>query len=133
MAKFYKVTLTEEERSELERIISIPNSKSIRTKRSYILLASDENGDKHWTDKKIQIAYGMHQALNPDPHKLVLFLLLGVGKILMIVLGEYREVRHNSGFPALIRRKITLSMGAFITSKNKPKPGMSTETKTKKE
>jgi|TARA_B100000749_G_scaffold78885_1_gene59598 hypothetical protein len=59
MAKFYKVTLTEEERSELERIISIPNSKSIRTKRSYILLASDENGDKHWTDKKIQIAYGM--------------------------------------------------------------------------
>ena len=40
-------------------------------------------------------------------HKLVLFLLLGVGKILIML-------RHNSGFPALIRRKITLSMG-FIT------------------
>ncbi len=49
----------------------------------------------------------VHQALNPDPHKLVLFLLLGVGKILIML-------RHNSGFPALIRRKITLSMG-FIT------------------
>ena len=47
MAK-YKVTLTEEERSFL------PNSKSIRTKRSYILLA-DENGDKHWTDKKAYV------------------------------------------------------------------------------
>ena len=49
----------------------------------------------------------VHQALNPDPHKLVLFLLLGVGKILIML-------RHNSGFPALIRRKITLSIG-FIT------------------
>ncbi len=49
----------------------------------------------------------VHQALNPDPHKLVLFLLLGVGKILIML-------RHNSGFPALIRRKITLSM-EFIT------------------
>lgn len=59
MAKFYKVTLTEEERIELERIIMIPNSKSIRTKRSYVLLASDENGEKQWTDEKIKIAYGM--------------------------------------------------------------------------
>jgi hypothetical protein len=45
----------------------------------------------------------VHQALNPNPHTLVLFLLLGVEKILIML-------RHNSGFPALIRRKITLPM-----------------------
>ena len=43
----------------------------------------------------------VHQALNPNPHTLVLFLLLGVEKILIML-------RHNSGFSALIRRKITL-------------------------
>jgi len=59
MAKFYRVTLTQEERSELERIISIPNSRSVRTKRSYALLASDENGDKKWKDEQIKVAYGL--------------------------------------------------------------------------
>ena len=75
----------------------------------------DIGGTTHWnanlnisnTDDKAFLSELVHQALNPDPHKLVLFLLLGVGKILIML-------RHNSGFPALIRRKITLSM-EFIT------------------
>ena len=59
MAKFYRVTLSQEERSELERIIGLPNSRSVRTKRSYALLASDENGDKQWKDEQIKVAYGL--------------------------------------------------------------------------
>ena len=62
---------------------------------------------KTWVRQNLVGGALVHQALNPNPHKLVLFLLLGVGKILIML-------RHNSGFPALIRRKITLSMG-FIT------------------
>ena len=59
MAKFYRVTLSPEERTELERIISLPKSRSVRTKRSYALLAADENGDKQWKDEQIKFAYGL--------------------------------------------------------------------------
>lgn len=57
MAKYYRVTLTLEEQCELERIIKHYDSKARQVKRSYVLLAADENGDKNWTDKKIADTY----------------------------------------------------------------------------
>ena len=62
------------------------------------------------------VLFLVHQALNPDRHKLVLFLLLGVGKILPD--DECRDINAlclgiTPVFPPF-RRKITLSMG-FIT------------------
>ena len=67
----------------------------------------------------------VHQALNPDPHKLVLFLLLGVGKILPD--DECRDINAlclgitpvflpacRSLGAGWDQKKITLSMG-FIT------------------
>jgi transposase len=58
MAKRYRVTLTTLERAQLEEIISKRSSNSVEVKRSYILLAADENGDKAWKDTEIQSAYG---------------------------------------------------------------------------
>ncbi len=44
MAKKYHVTLTKEEQTQLKDIIRKRSEKSIAVKRSYILLAADENG-----------------------------------------------------------------------------------------
>lgn len=44
MAKKYRVTLTEEEQTQLKNIIRKRSDKSVAVKRSYILLATDENG-----------------------------------------------------------------------------------------
>lgn len=59
MAKKYRVKLTETERSFLKEIVGSRSQKSIAVKRSYILLASDELGDKVWTDQQISAAYGV--------------------------------------------------------------------------
>lgn len=59
MAKIYRVTLTEEQRCELEKIVNSSIGKAVRTKRSYALLASDENGDLKWKDEQIKSAYGL--------------------------------------------------------------------------
>ena len=59
MQKKYIVTLTPEERHQLGDIISKRSSKSVQVKRSYVLLAADESGDKKWTDKFIESAYGV--------------------------------------------------------------------------
>lgn len=59
MQKKYIVTLTSEERHQLTDIISKRSSKSVQVKRSYVLLAADEQGDKKWTDKFIESAYGV--------------------------------------------------------------------------
>lgn len=56
--KQYKITLTEEERALLNNIIKNRSSKSPQVRRSYMLLAADENGDKQWTDEKISSSYG---------------------------------------------------------------------------
>lgn len=58
MAKKHRVKLSESERSELRDLLSRRSSKSKEVKRSYILLATDENGDKCWTDEQIRDAYG---------------------------------------------------------------------------
>ena len=59
MAKIYRVNLTDLEREELEGIIKRSKSEAVRTKRSYILLAADEHGDKKWKDDQISNAYGL--------------------------------------------------------------------------
>lgn len=58
MAKKYKITLPTEEREKLNSIINTRSSKSPQVRRSYMLLAADENGDKQWTDEKICSSYG---------------------------------------------------------------------------
>lgn len=45
MAKKYRVSLTEEEQIQLKALIKKRNAKSAQVKRSYILLAADENGE----------------------------------------------------------------------------------------
>lgn len=56
MAK-HKITLTDKEREESGYIIVHRSSKSAAVRRSYLLLAADEYGDKHWTDEQISTAY----------------------------------------------------------------------------
>ena len=59
MSKKYRVKLTESERSFLNEIVASRSQKSIAVKRSYMLLATDELGDKVWTDQQISDAYGV--------------------------------------------------------------------------
>lgn len=59
MQKKYHVTLTDNEREELTEIIKKRNEKSLPVRRSYILLAADENGDKGWTDARISDTYSV--------------------------------------------------------------------------
>ncbi len=64
MKKLYRVTLTEEERGHLMGIIKRQSAKSAQVRRSYILLAADENGDKQWKDSQISQAYAVsHSAV----------------------------------------------------------------------
>lgn len=56
-AKLYRVHLTDEEREELTILIQTRSQKSQQVKRSYVLLAADENGEKRWKDKQIAQAY----------------------------------------------------------------------------
>ncbi len=44
MGKKYRVTLSEQEQTQLKNIIGKRSAKSVQVKRSYILLAADENG-----------------------------------------------------------------------------------------
>jgi len=57
MAKIYRVTLTDEERQELEELACRRSGKSLPVKRACILLAADENGEQHWRDQQICAAY----------------------------------------------------------------------------
>lgn len=58
--KRYKVTLTDEERKQLESMVSKGNHKASRFRRAQVLLAADESpGQKKWTDERIHDAYGM--------------------------------------------------------------------------
>ncbi len=58
MKKIYRVHLTQEERARLQEIIKKNKSTSVEVKRSYILLAADENGGHCWNDSKIYDTYG---------------------------------------------------------------------------
>jgi transposase len=57
----YRVTLTEEERDVLERLIQKGETAGYRIRHAQILLALDEiPGNETWTDEKIGKAYGAH-------------------------------------------------------------------------
>lgn len=58
MAKKYRVTLTQEEQAQLKGIIHKRNEKALQVKRSYILLAADENGEG-LSDEAISGRYGV--------------------------------------------------------------------------
>ena len=54
----YRVTLTDEERSQLKRIITKGKTEGYRIRHANILLAVDEiKENKEWTDKSIAKAY----------------------------------------------------------------------------
>ena len=54
----YRVTLTEEERKDLLRIVSKGKTEGYRIRHANILLAADEiEENKEWTDKRIAKAY----------------------------------------------------------------------------
>ena len=57
MAKKYHVTLTEQERTTLQGIITTRSAKSIQVKRAYCLLAADKHGEKCWHDAQICETY----------------------------------------------------------------------------
>lgn len=59
MAKFYHVHLTEEERLHLKTMLKNNYQNTERSKRCFILLGADENGDKKWSDEEISNSYGM--------------------------------------------------------------------------
>lgn len=56
MAKKYRVMLSEAEQIQLQEIIKKRNEKSVAVKRSYILLAADENGEG-LSDEAIRTRY----------------------------------------------------------------------------
>lgn len=62
MRKKYRIHLTDQEREILRGILSKKNPHSTQVKRSYALLAADENGEKRWTDQQITQAYGISSA-----------------------------------------------------------------------
>ena len=55
----YKVTLTENERTELRDLLAKGKTQGYRIRHAQILLATDDmEENKEWTDKKIAKAYG---------------------------------------------------------------------------
>lgn len=57
MNKKYVVTLEDQEREELQEIVSVGKTQAYRIKHANILLKSDANGDS-WTDEDIAAAFG---------------------------------------------------------------------------
>jgi hypothetical protein len=55
--KKYHVTLTDEERQQLQAIIAKRSAKSQAVKRAYVLLAADENQSNWLKDEKIKATY----------------------------------------------------------------------------
>ena len=59
MSKRYRVILTDNERDELEVLITRRSAKALPVKRAYILLAADEHGEKCWPDAQICETYAV--------------------------------------------------------------------------
>ena len=60
--KKYHVDLTEIEQEHLGALIQKRSTKSQITKRAFMLLAADRNGDKAWGDQQIASTYGVRQS-----------------------------------------------------------------------
>ena len=60
MGKIYKVTLTNEERSELKEIVSTGKNNAPKIKHANILLAVDESENDHLTDQEVAKRFHCH-------------------------------------------------------------------------
>ena len=63
MKKVYHVTLTENERQELQDVLERRSEKSLPVKHAYILLAADEHGPHGWNDCRIRETYHMSRSM----------------------------------------------------------------------
>jgi len=61
-SKKYHVDLTENEQKHLGTLLQKRSTKSQITKRAFILLAADRNGEKSWGDQQIASTYGVRQS-----------------------------------------------------------------------
>ena len=100
-AKLYRVHLTDEEREELTILIQRRSQKSQQVKRSYVLLAADENGEKRWKDKQIAQAYGV--SVRSIERLRERFVLDGLERALE---GKKREVFREKLFTGGVEAKL---------------------------
>ena len=100
-AKLYRVHLTEEEREELTILIQRRSQKSQQVKRSYVLLAADEHGEKCWKDKQIAQAYGV--SVRSIERLRERFVLDGLERALE---GKKREVFREKLFTGEVEAKL---------------------------
>ena len=62
-AKRYRVTLSDEERSGLHRLVSIGKAAAYKRRRAQILLKADQGVDQPtWTDQQISEAFDVGRA-----------------------------------------------------------------------
>ncbi len=101
MAKLYRVTLTDEERFTLESIIKKCQEGAQRTKRSYVLLAADENGEKKWGDQEINLCYGLSISAIERLRKR--FVEHGLQ---MALYGKKREIEYNRIFDGRVESQL---------------------------
>ena len=100
-AKLYRVHLTDEEREELTILIQRRSQKSQQVKRSYVLLAADENGEKRWKDKQIAQAYKI--SIRSIERLRERFVLDGLERALE---GKKREVFREKLFTGGVEAKL---------------------------
>lgn len=100
MAKKYRVTLTEQQQSQLKEIIRKRNEKSVQVKRSYILLAADENGES-LSDQAIRVRYQV--GLRTVERLRERFVLEGLGAALQ---GKKRKVYKEKVFDGRIEAQL---------------------------
>ena len=93
MAKKYRVNLTDEERDELQLLITKRSPKAMPVKRAYILLAADEEGSQKWGDDRIHKTY--HVAIRTIERTRKRFVEDGLSTA---VYGKTREVYKDKLF-----------------------------------
>lgn len=101
MAKLYRVTLNDEERYTLELIIKNCQEASKRTKRSYALLAADENGEKKWADQEIKSCYKLSISTIGRLRKRFI-----EGGLQMALYGKKREIEYNRIFDGRVESQL---------------------------
>lgn len=100
-AKLYRVHLTDEEREELSLLIQMRSQRSQQVKRSYVLLAADENGEKRWKDEQIAQAYKI--SIRSIERLRERFVLDGLK---MALEGKKREVFQEKIFTGEVEAKL---------------------------
>jgi transposase len=101
VAKTYHVTLTEQERERLQAIIKTRSAKSIHVKRAYMLLAADEQGEKHWNDDQICETYQVGRC--PIERLRQRFVEAGIDVALK---GKKREVFKEKVFDGAVEARL---------------------------